>query len=323
MTRTNTVTAEFTLSPSGSLAYLSSAGASSLSMVLVDRSGAEEMLLADLSVPSSPRFSPDGRRVALELSESGGKEIWIYDLLEGTTTRLTFEGDNRYPVWTPDGSRVMFSSDREGVRGRALFWKAADGSGDTELLYQADGDAWEAEWMPDGESLIFRQIGRGSPNGRDIWFVSLKDSSAAQPFVVTQFQERSIALSPDGRWLAYVSDVTGSDEVYVRPVPGPGGKRQVSIDGATDPAWSRDGRELYYRSRTHMMAAAIQTEPSLSVGVRQELFEDPYILITSRTNFDISPQDGRFLMIAGATRNPGLVVVLNWYEELRERTGGN
>ncbi len=109
----------------------------------------------------------------------------------------------------------------------------------------------------------------------------------------------------------------------MRPVPGPGGKRQVSIDGGTDPAWSRDGRELYYRSPTHMMAAAIQTEPTLSVGNRAELFEDAYIVIPNRTNFDISPQDGRFLMVSGATRNPGLVVVLNWYEELRQRTEGN
>ncbi len=221
------------------------------------------------------------------------------------------------------GSRIMFASDREGVEGRVLFWKPADGSGDAEVLYRTDGDIWEAEWLPDGESLIFRQISRSGRNGRDIWVVSLKDSVAAQPFIVTEFQERSIALSPDGRWLAYLSDETGRDEVYVRPVPGPGGKRQVSIDGGTDPAWSRDGRELYYRSPSHMMAAAIQTEPSLSVGTREELFEDSYIVIPNRTNFDISPQDGRFLMISGATRNPGLVVVLNWYEELRERTGGN
>ena len=158
---------------------------------------------------------------------------------------------------------------------------------------------------------------------RDIWLVPAADSAESRPFIQTEFDERSIALSPDGQWLAYVSDATGQDQVFVRPVPGPGGQNQVSIDGGMEPMWSMDGSKVYYRSRTHMMAVAVQTTPNFSVGTRERLFEDVYVKNTSVANYDVHPEDGRFLMISGATEIPSLVVVLNWYEELRQRTGGN
>jgi serine/threonine-protein kinase len=153
---------------------------------------------------------------------------------QATMTRLTFEGNNRYPAWTPDGRYISFSSSRGGALGREVFGKPGDGSGVAELLYQAAGPQWESLWMPDGRSLIIRETTTGR-TGRDIWVVPVDSPDSAQPFLRTEFNEYSAAVSPDGRWLAYVSDESGQLEVYVRPFPGPGGKRQVSIDGGTEP----------------------------------------------------------------------------------------
>ncbi len=239
-------------------------------------------------------------------------------MVQATTTRLTFEGGNRYPVWTPDGTHITFSSSREGAQGRELFRKPADGSGVAEVLYEASGEQWEALWMPDGRSLVVRQTVTG-PSGRDIWLVPVGTGDSARPFLRTEFNERSAAISPDGRWLAYVSNESGQDEVYVRPVPGPGGKRQVSVDGGREPLWSRDGRELFYRSETHLVAAAIQTEPVFTVGARQQLFEDPYVQNIDHTNYDVHPETGHFLLVKGSDEPTDLVVVLNWFQELKDR----
>ena len=145
------------------------------------------------------------------------------------------------------------------------------------------------------------------------------------PYTVDQHVARkrvsAIAASPDGSWLAYVSDESGQDEVYVRPVPGPGGKRQVSIDGGREPAWSPDGRELYYRGDTHLMAADIQTAPTFSIGVRRELFEHSYVGNVDHTNYDVHPETGEYVMIRGSDEPTELIVTLNWFEELKERAG--
>ena len=137
----------------------------------------------------------------------------------------------------------------------------------------------------------------------------------------TEFNERSPMVSPDGGWLAYVSNESGRDEVYVRPLPGPGGKRQISTDGGTEPLWSLDGTELLYRGNDgNLYAVAIRTTPALSVGQRTVLFEDQHVRQSQHTNYDLNPRDGRFVMIKGSAEPTDLVVVLNWYEELRART---
>jgi serine/threonine-protein kinase len=315
----NTMSPEFAFSQTGSMAYVSGQPPE-MSLVLVDRNGVERQLTAHLQYPRAPRFSPDGKRILLELQEGGNQDIWVYDLEQETMTRLTFEGNNRYPVWTPDGRDFAFSSSREAATGREFFRKPADGSGVAELLYAAEGEQWEMQWLADGESMVLRQTMTGS-TGRDIWIIPGRDGDSAQPFLETEFNERSIALSPDGRWLAYVSNESGQDDVYVRPVPGPGGKRQVSIDGGREPAWSPDGRELYYRADGQIMVAAIQTTLAFSIGVRRELFEDSYVANVDHSNYDVHPETGEYIMIKGSDDPSELVVVLNWFEELKERAG--
>jgi serine/threonine-protein kinase len=316
----STMSPEFAFSQTGSMAYVSGQPPE-MSLVLVDRQGVERQLTAKLQFPRAPRFSPDGRRILLELQEGGNQDIWVYDIEQETMTRLTFEGNNRYPIWTQDGREFVFSSsNRDRATGREFFRKPADGSGVAELLYEGEGEQWEMEWLPDGESMIIRQTMTGT-SGRDIWLVPGQEGDSASSFLVTEFNERSIALSPDGRWLAYVSDESGQEEVYVRPVPGPGGKRQVSIDGGREPAWSPDGGELYYRGDTHLMAAAIQTAPAFSIGVRRELFEHSYVGNVDHSNYDVHPETGEYVMIKGSDEPTELVVTLNWFEELVERAG--
>jgi serine/threonine-protein kinase len=314
-----TLAPEFDISRNGSLVYLSGQ-TPDMSLTLVDHQGVGGTVAEDLRFPRAPRVSPDGGRVIVELQEGGNQDIWVYDLEQATMTRLTFEGNNRYPSWMPDGESFAFSSSREGASGREFFHKPADGSGVAELLHEGPGEQWEVSVMRGGGPMVIRQTSSGT-TGRDIWIAPLGAGDSVRPFLVTEFNERGIAPSPDGRWLAYVSDESGQDEVYVRPVPGPGGKRQVSIDGGQEPAWSTDGRELYYRSGTYFMAADIQTRPAFSVGARRQLFPDSYEKNPDHTNYDIHPVTGQFLLVKGSDEPTDLVVVLNWFEELRERAG--
>jgi serine/threonine-protein kinase len=314
-----TLAPEFDISRNGSLVYLSGQ-TPDMSLTLVDDQGVGMTVAEDLRFPRAPRISPDGKRVLLEMQEGGNQDIWVYDLEQSTMTRLTFEGNNRYPSWMADGVNFVFSTSRDGATGREFFRKPADGSGVAELLHEGPGEQWEVAVIRGSRSMVIRQTMPGS-TGRDIWLAPLGTGDSARPFLATEFNERGIAPSPDGLWLAYVSDESGQDEVYVRPMPGPGGKRQVSIDGGQEPAWSRDGRELYYRSGTHFMAADIRTSPAFSVGSRRELFEDSYARNPDHTNYDIHPVTGQFLVVEGSNDPTDLVVVLNWFEELKERAG--
>jgi len=169
-------------------------------------------------------------------------------------------------------------------------------------------------WSPDGESLAFYD----ATGARDIW--ALPREGDALPFVATAFNERSPMFSPDGRWLAYVSNESGRDEIYVKPYPGPGGKWPISTEGGTEPRWSADGRELFYRLEDKMMVVEVQSEPAFTSGRPQLVFEVPYLPDPFGTsNYDISPDGQRFLMLIEDTAQAQgqINVVLNWFEELK------
>jgi serine/threonine-protein kinase len=309
---------EYTMSLSGALAYLGGV-APELTLVAVERNGIEETIVGELQNPESPRVAPDGRRLALSRQDSGNTDVWVYDFIERTMTRMTFEGNNRYPSWTPDGERIVFSTgNRDGVGVRDFFWVLADGSGSAERLYGSPAAQWEAVWAPDGETMIMRQSdGSGT---RSIYTLQSGSDADPQPLVISDFNERSPMISPDSRWLAYASNESGRDEIYVRPLPGPGGKRQVSIDGGTEPLWSLDGEELIYRGADgNMYAVPIRTSPTLSVGQHTVLFEDVYVRNPQHTNYDLTSSDGRFIMLKGSAQSTDFVVVLNWFQELQER----
>ncbi len=317
---TNTGGAEYSLSATGSLVYVSGGVAVAQSrLVWVSRNGTEQPLAAPAHAYVNPRFSPDGRRIAVGITEQE-RQVWLYDLSRETLTRFTFQGNNNLdPFWTPDGKRIVFTSNKEGPRN--LFWQLADGSGGLERLTTSEHLNIPSSWSPDGQLLAFSE-NTATTTGYDIWVLRLSDRKA-QPFLRTRFNENAPTFSPDGRWLAYASDESGRYEIYVQPYPGPGGKWQISTEGGREPIWNRNGRELFYRNGNKMMSADIATRPSFAAGTPKMLFEGQYQLLELSTpNYDVSPDGQRFLMLKPAEQAESATqinVVLNWFEELKQK----
>jgi eukaryotic-like serine/threonine-protein kinase len=312
--------AQYSFSATGSLVYVSGGVQSAqLRLVWVNRNGAEQPLAAPAHAYLNPLVSLDGRRVAVGITELES-QIWLYDLSRETLTRLTFEGNvNNRPVWTPDGKRIAFESNKEGPGN--VFWQLADGSGGMERLTTSDYTQVPMSWSPDGQRLAF--IETNPTTGWDIWVLRMGDRKA-QPFLRTRFDESVPRFSPDGRWLAYISNESGRFEIYVQPYPGPGGKWQISTEGGTEPAWNPNGRELFYRRGDKMMAVDIATQPGFVAGKPRVLFEGRYEPTPGTTpNYDVSPDGQRFLMLksgeAGEVAPTQINVVLNWFEELKRR----
>jgi Tol biopolymer transport system component len=261
-------------------------------------------------------------------------QVWLYDLTRDTFAPFTFQGLNRHAVWTPDGKRIAFMSNREGAT--QIFWQLADGSGGLQRLTTnpptttAGGLSIPHSWSPDGQSLIFVQA--VPTKQAEFWTLHVGNPSA-RPDQAGRAQRMPVQmrapdgapqLSADGRWLAYASDESGRREIYVQPYPGPGGKWQISTDGGNEPQWSRKGTELFYRSGKKMMAVDIAIQPGFAAGKPRQLFEGDYQVTATgwaRPNYDVSPDDQRFLMLKAVERGQAPVtqinVVLNWSEELK------
>ena len=327
--------ANFAVSDDGRLVYATRVGASGApprSLVWVDRDGREEPLGDTWQQDQyiTPRFSPDGMRVAVAVAENADTngnpaDLWVLDLTRGSCSRITFGGNNRFfPVWSPDGTQLAFSDGTGGTN--RLLVASADGSGQVETLLDRDERQFPTAWAPDGSALAIYTD--RSETARDIAVLPVDGDQTPVPFVATPFQERAGTFSPDGRWLAYVSDEAGQNDVYVRPCPGPGQETTVSISGGVEPVWSADGSELFYRNRDQMLAVAVDAGESFRASVPELLFEGPYALDISGggggvSNYDVAP-DGRFLMIkrvgqGGDDASPEITVVLNWFEELNTR----
>jgi len=315
--------AQFSFSNLGTLVYVPGDTGPALStLVWVDRRGNVEPLPAPPHPYRGPRLSPDGRRLAVTIQETK-PDIWVYDIPRQTLTRLTFEGLNQQPQWTPDGKSVTWRSEREGVPGN-LFWKLADGTGAVERLTTSEFRQNPSSWSPDGQFLAFHQrpSAGSSPTARDIWILPLAGEGTPQSILQTQFNELAPVFSPDGRWLAYVSDESGRNEIYVRPFPKvEEGKWQISTDGGVELRWAANGRELFYRkeSGNQMMVVDITTEPTFGAGTSKVLFEGSYQRSAGGAAFyDVTPDGQRFLMIQARVQGAGQInVVLNWFEELK------
>jgi Tol biopolymer transport system component/predicted Ser/Thr protein kinase len=312
--------AQYSFSDTGSLVYVSGVVQGTQSrLVWVSRNGAEQPLAAPAHAFVFPRLSPDGRRVAVGIVEQES-QVWLYDLSRETLTRFTFEGNANYnPVWTPDGKRIAFQSNKEGAPN--VFWQLANGSGGLDRLTTSEYLQAPMSSSPDGQLLVFIEVNPSTQ--RDIWVLRMGDRKA-QPFLRTRFDETSPRFSPDGRWLAYISNESGRYEIYVQPYPGPGGKWQISTEGGSEPAWNPNGRELFYRSGDKMMAVEIATQPSFSAGTPRMLFEGRYEPApVPIANYDVSPDGQRFLMVKPneqAQLAPTQInIVLNWFEELKQK----
>jgi serine/threonine-protein kinase len=313
---------EITVSASGTLVYLAGS-APTEQLVWVGRDGTEQPVDPALAQNfETVAIAPDGRRLAASYIAEGNEDVWIYDIAQRTMSRLTFEpGVDFRPVWSRDGRTITYVSNRSGER--AIWRRPADGSGTAESLFARPGrPVQDARWHPDDRTLLFRE-GPAGATQRDIGMLVPGRDTTPTMLLTTTFNESTPRLSPDGRWLAYVSDESGRREVYVRPFPGPAGRWQVSTDGGTQPLWAHSGREIFYRAADGaLIAADVRAGATFEVGARRRLFSTTmFDGDADYTTYDVTPDDRRFLFIrqAGGTRE--LVVVLNWFEELRQRTG--
>ena len=210
----------------------------------------------------------------------------------------------------------MFASSRDG--GWSLYWRAADGNGETTRLLAGEYELWPHSFSPNGKALAYWEI--HPENGRDIWILPFEGDQTPTPFLVTPYNERAPVFSPDGRWITYVSDESGRDEVYVRPFPGPGGQTTVSLAGGVEPTWAPDGRRLFYRNADSMMVVSVETGPSFSVSKPTVLFEGRYDGgVAGNLSYDLAPEGDRFLMIQplGGRTTRSFRVVLNWFDDVR------
>ncbi|MFQ5479537.1 MAG: hypothetical protein ACE5E4_13085 [Candidatus Binatia bacterium] len=304
----------FAVSRSGSFAYVPGGPVARKNrLVLVDRDGLEEPLPAESGrYGYGPAISPDGERLAVGNSTRGSTDLWVHELDQSRHARLTDEEANIFPVWTADGERVIFALFKAGSASFDLYWTPAD-EGKPEPLMVREHDQFPTSSSRDGLSLVFTE--ENPVTGSDIYLLPLEGDRVPSPLVSTAANEREGTISPDGRFLAYVSDATGRDEVYVKSLSGEGRNAPISTDGGRWPRWASKGDELFYRSASAMMAVRIEFEPTVRAGTPQKLFEGRY-----ETWYDVMPDGDRFIMLKSElVELTEMIVVLNWSEELRAK----
>jgi eukaryotic-like serine/threonine-protein kinase len=297
------------LSNAGLLAYAPS-DAGTTRLVWVSRQGVEQPITDTARRYQYPRLAPDGRRTVV----AAAGDLWIQDNARATFTRLTSEQTvgNAFPVWTPDGTRVLFRT----LTG--MYWTAADGSGRPQPIAGSLSGDLPCAVSPDGDTLAFMR--QNAQTSRDIYVLSLRGQSAPRPVVNTPAYDGGAQFSRDGHWMAYASDESGQMQVYIRPFPGPDKRWPVSTHGGTQPLWSRDGKEIFYRVGNKIMVVDVSAGVDLTLSQPRQLFEQRYVFQNiSLANYDVSP-DGQFVMVKEEAGSGRLNVVLNWTEELKRLT---
>jgi serine/threonine protein kinase len=332
---TETGAAHFSLSTDGVLAYVPASAlpsAQSLrNLVWVDRQGREEPVRVPPRLYAYPRLSPDGSRIAVEV-RGPGINIWIMDLTRGTFSPLglTTSGADfkRVPVWMPDSRRVVFNSNNTGGGSGNLFLQAVDGTGTPERLTEGPNGRFPTGVSPDGLHLIFSA---NEVSGRDVAMVALDGSRRVQTLVHTPADDRNAVVSPDGRWLAYDSNFSGQFQVYVRPFPNvDAGQWVVSTAGGAWPLWSKNGRELFYVTASGDALMSVPVEPGAiwKAGAPTRVLKGRYFPQAGEFGlayrpYDASPDGKRFLVAEVVPGQqpaaPGIVVVLNWLDEMKRR----
>ena len=314
----NTGAGQFGISDSGSLIY--AAGGivpdSKNSLVWVDQKGTEQPVTARQLPFWAARLSPDGRKIAY-VTMAPEWQVWVYDLSRDTNSRLTGEGRATFPIWTPDGKRLLFGWHKSLMPN--LFWPSFDGGSPMERLTASRNSQGPGSWSSDGESVAITDA--STETNLDIAILHFP-SKRVTPFLQSQFNEAYPEFSPDGRWIAYSSDESKRNEIYVRPFPGPGLKYQVSGEGGTEPLWARDGKQLFYRWQNQVWAVDAQTHGGFATTKPHLLFERPGCAIAAPIRgYDLSLDGKRFLMVKLEDRKPTpateMILVQNWFEELK------
>jgi hypothetical protein len=315
--------ADYALSANGTLAYVpgnQETSALARAVVWVDRSGAVvERAIPDLvDFPRDPILSPDGSRLLVVTGSPNDGDLWNYDLGGRPPTPLALPNDNRFPAWSPDGRQIAFAIIPGGIH-----TLPADGSALTPRSLGGFGSGGVPHvWAPTGDLLLVT-----GPAAQDILAMPISSPDDRRPVLASFYREFDPALSPNGRWLAYVSDRTGREEIWVQGYPD-GVPVRVSSNGGYEPQWSADGRELFFRAGDAMMAVAVESDDEFSFGTPQQLFEGAYIQLPApdARGYTVA-RDGRFLMTQPGDQNresapASIVVVQNFTEEIKQRTRG-
>jgi serine/threonine-protein kinase len=316
--------ADVAVSTNGTLIYVAGSSAPSpAELVWVTREGtATGVDPAWPGIFNSVSLSPDGRRLAVGVRQGAGSHVWVKQLERGPAVKLTFEGDvNLRPAWTPDGRQLAFIAQRG--QNRYLYSAMADGSAPARLLRDGtrttdETEYSEAAYSADGEWLVYRAM-------QNLFAVRTRGDTARVTLVVSPYSETRPALSPDGQWLAYASDETGRDEIYVRPFPSTASaKWQLSTNGGTEPVWARSGRELFYKNaHNQLVLAAVLPGEAFTVGEQRVLFSAAeYLADRWAQTYDVAPDGSRFVMIRQSSATGAeeeLIVVENFFEELKAK----
>jgi len=296
------------LSRSGTLAYV--VGRNLWQLLSVDPTGRTRPLVPEDRSYGTPRLSPDGRRVAVVIGGRDDAKIWVYDIATSTLAQVTSEKRARYPEWSADGTHVFYWADEE----QAIRAKRVDGSGPARTIL-ADTQLHPFALHPDGRTLVYTAWA-DTGDGR-LWMRQL-DDSAARLVDPVHSGEWAYRFSPDGRWLAYYLFVSGTDQTFVRPFPGPGPRVQVSAGNGREPVWARDGRSLYYRDGQKIVRAALKFGEVPEVVSRTALYDDTFSSWWDVASYDVA-RDGSVIAVQARKENLQLVVITNWREQLRAR----
>ena len=279
----------------------------------VNRAGQTQGTAASAGIYDEMALSPDDKRVAFSRPGQGDTDVWLTDLERGITSRFTFRPPlNNVPIWSPDGRQMVFASGRDD--GLDLYQRAADASGQDQLFLKlkAQPILFPSDWSADGRFLTYY---RTDPKTQlDIWTVSMDADRKPVPYLHGDFNESQSQFSPDGRWMAYVSDESGAPQVYVQSFPTLGGQRQISAEGGTQPRWRRDGKELFYLAPDRkLMAVPVKTGAIFEADAPRALFQTALSVTELRQSYAVSADGQRFLLNAPLDAgSPPLTVVLNW-----------
>ncbi len=319
--------AQFAFSSRGTLVFVPRLNEQAVPIQWMNAGGNLTPLRAEVANYGNIRFSPDGRRLAIHILQGAQEDVWVYELMRDTLPRLTFDvGADNYPVWTPNGQRIAFASTRADKSIQNLYWQQADGTGDAERLTESPNPQFPTSWHPSGKLLAFTELHPQTLS--DIMILPLEgdEVSGWKPgkpsvFLSTPFREWLAAFSPDGRWLAYQSNESGTFEVYVRPFPGPGGKVQVSTGGGQVPVWSRNGKELFYWSGEQIWVASYAVQGDSFRAEKPRAWSPGRVPGGAFTGFDLHPDGKRFAVVKAAeeteARVDKVVFITNFFDELR------
>jgi len=308
------------VSDAGTIAYRTGVSLIERQIVWLDRAGNRVGIVGPSGNYGQLNLSDDGKRLAVTRRAEGSGDVWLLELARGVPTRFTFDpAVDSNPVWSPDGSRVAFRSQRS--EKTQLYQKLASGVGNDDPLSNVAGIAYTSDWSSDGQFIVYATMGQGT--AEDLWVLPLSGDQKPFGFLTTPFSEADARLSPDGRWLAYRSNESGRFEVYVQSFPKPAGKWQISTDGGAQPRWRGDGKELYYLSSTTVMAVPITAGAGLEVGSPTALFDVSFSTNTinpGAADYDVAADGQRFIVAEPLTeaRNTPLTVLVNWTARLKK-----